>query len=37
MTQKQKFINYVKNGGEKPICSLQIGAGAGFDSKLVGK
>ncbi|MGN1099692.1 MAG: uroporphyrinogen decarboxylase family protein [Christensenellales bacterium] len=37
MTNRQKFIDYVKNGGEKPICSIQIGAGAGFDTKVIGK
>jgi len=34
--KKDVFINYVKNGG-KSICSPQIGAGAGFDTKLAGK
>ena len=37
MTNREKFIDYVKNGADKPICSLQIGAGAGFDAKLAGK
>ena len=36
MTNREKFINYVKNGGE-PFCSPQIGAGAGFDARLAGK
>jgi hypothetical protein len=36
MTNREKFIDYVKRGG-KPICSPQIGAGAGFDTKLAGK
>jgi len=36
MTHKEKFIDYVKNGG-KQICSPQIGGGAGFDSKIVSK
>lgn len=36
MTNRNKFINYVKNGGEF-FCSPQIGAGAGFDAKLAGK
>lgn len=34
---RDKFIDYVKNGQDKPIVSLQIGAGAGFDVKLAGK
>jgi hypothetical protein len=37
MTKREQFIGYVKNGGEKPIASPQIGAGAGFDAKLAGK
>lgn len=37
MTNREIYKNYVKNGGEKFICSPQIGAGAGFDAKLVGK
>ncbi|GHT95371.1 hypothetical protein FACS1894141_3840 [Spirochaetia bacterium] len=37
MTKREQFINYVKQGGEKPIASPQIGAGAGFDAKLAGK
>jgi hypothetical protein len=36
MTPRQRFLDYVKNGGT-PVCSPQIGGGAGFDSKLVGK
>lgn len=36
MTNRERFIDYVKHGG-KQICSPQIGAGAGFDTKLVGK
>jgi hypothetical protein len=36
MTLREQFINYVKHGGA-PICSPQIGAGAGFDTKLAGK
>lgn len=36
MTNRDKFKDYVKNGGEF-ICSPQIGAGAGFDAKLAGK
>ena len=36
MTDKQRFIDYVKNGGQQ-FCSPQIGAGAGFDTKMVGK
>ncbi|MBP5274578.1 MAG: hypothetical protein ILO36_06555 [Abditibacteriota bacterium] len=36
MTQRQRFTDYVKNGG-KQFCSPQIGAGAGYDTKLAGK
>ena len=36
MDKRNIFVNYIKNGGEK-FCSPQIGAGAGFDSKLAGK
>ena len=36
MTNREKFKNYIKNGGEF-FCSPQIGAGAGFDAKLAGK
>ena len=36
MTNRDKFKDYVKNGGEF-FCSPQIGAGAGFDAKLAGK
>ncbi|MCE5198959.1 MAG: uroporphyrinogen decarboxylase family protein [Armatimonadota bacterium] len=36
MDNRRRFIDYVKNGGS-PICSPQIGAGAGFDTKMAGK
>lgn len=36
MTKREQFIDYVKNGG-KQFCSPQIGAGAGFDTRLAGK
>ncbi|MBQ9359261.1 MAG: hypothetical protein IJT95_06935 [Abditibacteriota bacterium] len=36
MTNREKFINYVKYGGAL-ICSPQIGAGAGYDTKIAGK
>jgi len=36
MTNRETFVNYVKNGG-KSFCSPQIGAGAGFDTKFMGK
>lgn len=36
MTNREIFKNYVKNGGSF-ICSPQIGAGAGFDTRLAGK
>jgi len=37
MTKREMLINYVKNGGDRFLCSPQIGAGAGFDAKLAGK
>ena len=37
MSVRKKFIDYVRNGGNEPFVSLQIGAGAGFDTKLAGK
>lgn len=37
MTSRERFVDYVKNGGDKVFASLQIGAGAGFDVKLAGK
>jgi uroporphyrinogen-III decarboxylase len=37
MTNREKLLNYVKNGGDRFLCSPQIGAGAGFDAKLSGK
>jgi hypothetical protein len=36
MTNREKFKNYVKEGGAM-FASPQIGAGAGFDAKLAGK
>lgn len=36
MNNRERFVDYVKHGGT-PICSPQIGAGAGFDAKLAGK
>lgn len=37
MTNREIFRNYVKYGGDKFLCSPQIGAGAGFDTRLAGK
>ena len=37
MKNREKFKNYIKNGGEQFICSPQIGGGAGFDAKVIGK
>jgi hypothetical protein len=37
MTPREEFISYVQHGGDRPLASLQIGAGAGFDAKLAGK
>ena len=36
MTKREQFIDYVKNGGERLVCSPQI-SGAGYDTKLAGK
>lgn len=37
MTNRETLKSYVVNGGDKFICSPQIGAGSGFDAKMVGK
>jgi hypothetical protein len=37
MSLRARFIDYVRNGDTEPYVSLQIGAGAGFDTKLAGK
>ena len=37
MTNREKLLDYVKNGGDTFLCSPQIGAGAGFDTKMAGK
>jgi hypothetical protein len=37
MTKRDQFIHYVRHGGPQPLCSPQIGAGAGFDTRLAGK
>ena len=37
MTNRETLLQYIKHGGEKFICSPQIGAGAGFDARLSGK
>jgi len=37
MNAREKFIDVVKYGSDKPFVSFQIGAGAGFDCKLAGK
>ena len=37
MTKREQFIDYVKNGGSRVICSPQIGGGAGFNAKMAGK
>ena len=36
MDARERFVDYVKNGSDRPFVSLQIGAGAGFDVKLAG-
>lgn len=37
MSVRKDFLDYVKQGGNDPVVSMQIGAGAGFDTKLAGK
>ena len=37
MTNREQFIHYIKTGEGKFICSPQIGAGSGFDTKVSGK
>lgn len=37
MTNREKLLNYIRHGGDKFICSPQIGAGAGFDAMIAGK
>ena len=37
MTKREIFIDYVRNGGERLVCSPQIGAGAGYDAKISGR
>ncbi len=37
MTNREIFKKYVTVGGDRFICSPQIGAGAGFDARLAGK
>lgn len=37
MTKREILIDYVKNGGQRFLCSPQIGAGAGFDTKIAKK
>jgi hypothetical protein len=34
---RQRFLDIVRSGSDRPYVSLQIGAGAGFDAKLAGK
>jgi len=34
MTRRETFIQYVRHGGKDFFCSPQIGAGAGFDTKM---
>ena len=36
-TKREQFLDYVKNGGDRIPCSPQIGAGAGYEAKLMGK
>ena len=36
MSKRKEFINYVKHGGPRPICSPQIN-GANFDAMVLGK
>lgn len=37
MTQRSQFIQYIRQGGDVRLASIQIGGGAGFDTKLAGK
>lgn len=37
MTNRGILKNYIRNGGDRFLCSPQIGAGAGFDARLSGK
>ncbi|MFV0400825.1 MAG: uroporphyrinogen decarboxylase family protein [Oscillospiraceae bacterium] len=37
MNNRELLKHYVVHGGDKAICSPQIGAGAGFDTMLAGK
>jgi len=37
MTMRARFLDHIRNGAGRPFVSLQIGAGAGFDTKLAGK
>lgn len=37
MHPRERFLDYVRHGSDRPYVSLQIGAGAGFDTKLAGK
>jgi len=37
MTHRKTLLEYVHHGGDSCLISLQIGAGAGFDSKPAGK
>ncbi len=37
MSLRTDFIDFIHHGSEKPFVSLQVGAGAGFDTKLAGK
>jgi hypothetical protein len=36
-TRRERFVGFIRHGGDQPFVSLQIGAGAGFDTKLAGK
>jgi hypothetical protein len=36
VNRREEFVRYVTDGGP-PVCSPQIGGGAGFDTKLAGK
>jgi len=36
-SKRERFTDYVKNGGERVICSPQVGGGAGYVAKLHGR
>lgn len=37
MTKREQFVDYVRHGAKRLLCSPQIGGGAGYDGKLQGR